>query len=503
MKNKFGNVFIFFAIAWFVGCTTRTGELLMQGAPETKLFLTKINLPDSLRLAGQIKLYWYGEAKNGYIKSYDFAFDNQPCGNTAIGALNWVNTPKSDSSFLLPLPTRVEKADITFYVRAIDNMNQTDPTPACLVVPVINTAPTLSLTKTSKSKSGALQAVTDSVHSIFSIEWTADDAEGAQYVDSIYIKINNSDWTVFPANINQLIFMPDVPEAVGTTSCSLLANVEARALQTKIQGLNVKANNKIYVKSRDINATFSKIDSTNTFFVKQKVSDLLVIDSYKSNLASEKAVLSIVGLAYASGYNYYNFNTDNDAYVPKYWGTVFYQTLKQYKKVIWFNEKNFSVSSGTTDDEKATSIEVAADAIQKYLNGGGRMFIASVLPANGSTVYSFAPFTGISTATGTARINKDSTAYPVDASFLQLNEVLTCTGIITGATPGYVKETAKPLLKVKTTSLNGWSGPNDICAYTIDSQGKANLIFFSTNIYNFTLGPLQKLFDVVLNDKFK
>ena len=93
---------IFFYLALilvFAGC--KTGAELENLAPETKIFLDKINTPD--RLTSVVTMHWSGEDPDGYVKMYEISFDNA----------TWVKTSRTDSTFRFSIEnTNVE--DVQF-----------------------------------------------------------------------------------------------------------------------------------------------------------------------------------------------------------------------------------------------------------------------------------------------------------------------------------------------------------------------------------------------------
>lgn len=119
------------ALMLVLASACRKGEISRDGAPDTFISYEAINLTGQNRLNSSVRLTWYGTDADGYITGYELSLDNQ----------NWSFTTTQDSVFLFDIPPGADSADISFFVRAIDNDGNTDETPAFLNVPLINTPP--------------------------------------------------------------------------------------------------------------------------------------------------------------------------------------------------------------------------------------------------------------------------------------------------------------------------------------------------------------------------
>ena len=118
----------FIAMGW-MGCDR--GEAIDNIAPETHLAVKSIERFGADRLNSKVSMSWYGTDVDGYVTGYELSLD----GTT------WKHSTKQDSVFLFSIPAGSDTADITLYVRAIDNQGQRDESPASLVFPLKNAPP--------------------------------------------------------------------------------------------------------------------------------------------------------------------------------------------------------------------------------------------------------------------------------------------------------------------------------------------------------------------------
>ncbi|MBU1948028.1 MAG: hypothetical protein KJ927_04910, partial [Candidatus Eisenbacteria bacterium] len=91
-------------------------------------------------------LYWYGVDPDGKVIAFEFAVtDSIP---EAMDEIEWHRTTRRDSLFALPVGETQEIMGRRFYIRAIDNNNRVDETPAWTFFTVRdNAAPTIEFTR--------------------------------------------------------------------------------------------------------------------------------------------------------------------------------------------------------------------------------------------------------------------------------------------------------------------------------------------------------------------
>jgi hypothetical protein len=112
--------------------------LFTQACREQSAFEIDRNLPPETVLTGApgdstttfyfTHLHWYGVDPDGEVLAYEFAVtDSIP---EDLETIEWSRTEKTDSLFAIPVGETQEVMGRRFYIRAIDNENREDPTPA-------------------------------------------------------------------------------------------------------------------------------------------------------------------------------------------------------------------------------------------------------------------------------------------------------------------------------------------------------------------------------------
>jgi hypothetical protein len=458
------------------------GSPLENQAPETQLFVESINLSGLDRLKSIVRVRWTGEDIDGYVKGYEISQDGS----------NWDFVTKTDSTFQFDLPFGVDTADIDFFVRAVDNQDLIDPSPAYLLLPIRNSPP--------EARFDTANVVPDLVYSVWSTPWAVGDLDGLETLDSVFIRINDGAWHPLEPQTNFASFVPTDPTSSGPQSARLFLGAEGIEQDALIEGLVVGDTNRMYLKARDISGSESKIDSTKAFFVRRQTADLLVIDAQAAS-AADDVYFPILNKVYAS-YDYLNL-LDN---LPPFWNPTFGLTLELYDKVFWYSDGTQQSGLGSQ-----LAMEVASTQIQNYLNQGGKIFFSAKFPnpfpnaesPNQSTIFGFSPMDSLSSSSGQARLAKDSLAVP-QGNFASSFPPLVSGTFITGADPFYPKDPNNDLYRGQLTAVGGWIGPATIAGRTVFTNGRTNQVFFSVELHklNGDLNALEQCFDLILNQEF-
>ncbi len=470
--------------------------LVKNSDPETHIFLNKIDRSGVNRLNTIVHMHWSGEDKDGYVVAYEISFDN----------INWSLTAKQDTVFSFSIDSGSDTTDIDFYVRAIDNDGNKDKTPAYLKIPIKNTVPTISLDQN--------MIKSDTVYSVFSLLWTATDLDGFENLDSIYIKINTSDWYAVSKNYSFVTIVPETPEAIGSTDAKVFLGYDTLLSAKRIKGLTVGASNQIQVKVKDVSGAESEIDSLDLFFLKRKTSDLLLLDAYNiaATPSADDVYRTTVSAAYGI-YDYYNFYQNSNANIPAVWMPTFRMFMGLYDKVVWYSDNIASTNN-------AMLLELGATAIQAYLNKNGKLMILSDFDNRPvpnsfpiiSTVFQFSPMDSFQTFYANnqnATLPVDSLAIPdpVDGIGYPLLKVSHFMGSVD---PFFPKSNAKIIYRAQIRRAVGVSNTKAIAAKTQNIQGKTNQVFFSAELFkmqadadgNGQQDELRKVFEKVLLDEF-
>ncbi len=458
------------------------GSPLENLPPETKLFVSSIELTGTDRLNSVVKLYWSGEDRDGYIKGYELS------GNGTA----WTFVEETDSTFRFDIPSGSDTTDIDFYVRAIDNEDLVDPSPAYLSIPIRNSPPT--------ARFDTVNLIPDTVYSVWSILWSIDDLDGRETLDSLFLRINDGPRYALDRFASFATFVPDNPTVNGEQAASVFLG-SAGDLQPKlIEGLKVGENNRLYLVARDIAGSESPLDSTKLFFVRRQTADLLLIDAHGDN-AANTVYFPLFNTVYPT-YDYLDLINN----LPPFWEPTFGKLLNLYDKVFWYSDGNQLTNLGSR-----LAMEVAAIPIQQYLNQAGKMLFTAKFPnpfpnastPNQSPIFSFSPMDSFSTASGQARMPTDSMMIPQGAFATQFSP-LSSSSFLTGMDPFYAKDPANVMYRGQLTPVSTWVGPRNLAARSLFTNGRTNQVFFSVELHklNKNAAALQQCLDEILNQEF-
>lgn len=473
------NIYFPIIVLMLALAACKEGALLPNTAPETRIFVDTIVVSAENRLNSVVALHWSGEDKDGYVNAYEIAINGGAWAN--VGAT-------TDSVFRFDI-TSGDTANIRFAVRAIDNQGLKDPSAAELTLPVKNTPP-VALFDTKK-------AVPMAVQTVFSVLFSANDPDGIENLDSVFVKINNGKWFPLAKNISFLTFIPTQASVAGSQAATLLLGTEMRPAQRTIDGLIVGDTNRVYVRARDISGAFSAIDSTSKFFLKRKTGDLLVIDDHKDAIASSTYAPALNAVSPLRD------SLDLLVNIPPFWET-FGMMMRQYDRVFWYSDGAEDAAFG-----KQMHLEIAATILQQYLNNGGKVLISTTFPdrlktkgTTDSPIWGFSPIDSLSTSLGQARISRDSAAVPTAAATGYAALVSEAT--ITGVKPFYAKNANATLFTAQLTRIGGWVGPNAVCGSTTYNNGRLNQVFWAVELHKLNKNPvaMQQFFSRLLNTDF-
>jgi hypothetical protein len=487
MKRIIYLLFIPVLICCISAC--KKGDLYDNIPPSTHISVNRIDLSGNDRLNSNVTLSWYGTDADGYIIGYEISLNNR----------DWFFTEKQDSTFIFSTELGSDTSDINFYVRAIDNMQARDPEPAYLKVPVKNTRPTAVLDEATKP--GKL--ANDTLYSVIPLMWRATDLDGDESIDSVFVKINDGDWYALRRNVSFINIVAADPTATGITEAIVYTGTQMSALPARMKGLRLNGANTVYLKARDIAGAESKTDTTGEFYVKNKTSDLLIVNGHGSTMAPtpQSIYLPAIQQVYG-GYDYIDLMVNAGRNRPRFWNSSFLLYLRLYDKIFWYGN---AIKLGSPINQLL--LEYASNPIQGYLNSNKKILISSSLPnrlidlPRESPLFQFTPMDSISYAAGQARILADSLVYALQKPAY--------SDLIPGAdirntTPFYPKADARVLYKARITAFSGWTGPDNMIASRSNSAGRTNVVFVSTELHFLNKNPesLTSFFNEVLNKEF-
>lgn len=164
----------------FTGCTKKPKSVDVQNqAPETYI----INVPpDSSYIYHARIIYWYGTDADGIVTRYDWAIDDTTYDENIVGSgwhsLYMDSTLATQDTIAFEAPIPDTEFTHIFYVRAVDNKDKPDPSPATRVFRTSNIPPNTRFIFTPKDSSQRfILSDTTDIWKGINFEWTAIDSD--------------------------------------------------------------------------------------------------------------------------------------------------------------------------------------------------------------------------------------------------------------------------------------------------------------------------------------
>ncbi len=452
------------------------GKATVNQAPETHTVADTVIRSGSTRFISQIKISWWGDDQDGFVKGFEFSFD---------GA-TWVYTTKQDSLFTLALPAGSDTANFNFQVRAIDNQDLKDQTPASLVYPVKNSPPTCSVfipagTALFPSKN------TSKTFPAFRFYWNASDPDGDNNLDHFELFFNDTLAAPYILNssITQAAFV--AKEILSNTpNCEVYSGTNQR-LSLEINGLKLNSNNVFYIRAVDKVGAKSNASASNSFYCKKPVNKILVVNASSPYTASKlnlfQSNMQSIGITAFDTLNAFLKNNNNyDELSADYFTQN--KALKFFDKILWFS------------DNDSVSLSFAQRSLGDFLANNGRIFMAinfSQFFYEQSALLDFTPIKELILDTmGVFRMNSNALMHPLIAGY----PILKSSSIISSARPflkaidngssKFVDVYTGDLIVSTTSGPVSWTGPSVVCAKRVDATtNQTNFIFLSM--------PLERL----------
>ena len=477
MKQK---LILVVAAMFLLLAACKKGELLTNAAPDTHISITKINLVGDDRLKSEVTLHWFGSDEDGWVTGYDLS----------MNGTDWTNVNTQDSTFSFSLPFGSDTTDIDFYVRAIDNDGDADPSPAYLKIPIKNTPPTAIF--------DSIQVLKDTSFIVTTVFLDVQDLDGVDNIDSIFFKMNNGNWYGLPGTTKVITLVPNDPSLTGTVTSKVLRGPAATLLAAEIDGLNLGGDNTFYLKARDLAGSESIIDTSKNVFVKRKASDLLVIDAHPGGISpSPEDVYAQTLNNVEPNYDRIDLRIANGANIPNLWSPTFSTLINFYDRLFWY---------GDASDGGLAILENASGAIQEYLNQGGKILVNTSFPSsfdNASVLQEYTPLDSLSTSTGSARLPTGNLVVPT-AAFAGTFDTLEASVFVGRATPMYAKSTAQVIYTGNFTITGGWVGSDVVCAKLVNGAGRTNVVLVTVELQQLFGRPaaLENFFNGILLNEF-
>ena len=480
MKRSGAHIALFASLLFAtVFSCTKTGELLPNEAPDTFISIDSISLVGDNRLNSRVQLSWFGTDKDGWIEGFELSLDN----------IAWSYTQSQDSLFQFSLPPGADTVDIELWIRAIDNLGQADLNPAYLRIPLKNTPPNVQFEE--KSLPG------DSVRSVVTFRWSFSDRDGNESVTKAYLKLNSGPWQEIDRNqqLVSIVLDPSVPS--GTATGDLYYGTQSQS-SLSLSGLIADGDNTLYLKVEDLGGAESMIDTSNTFFLRQKKSDVLLVGAQP---VSVRTIYSNALTQAGVDFDLEDYFVNTSANAPKFWQPSFYLLIQLYDKLFLYSDPTTLPPNELTGEELSFLVFVSS-ALQQFTDKGGKSFTttsftpsADITPLIGSF-----PIDGLVLSAGQARIVPDSGLYSIQGS---MYPNLFPNAIDIGVDPIIKSADSEDFYRGKLTKLSNWNGDNLIASRRF-RNGNVNQVFFSVELHKYIRTPqaLTDLIDQVFNDDF-
>jgi|AntRauTorckE6833_2_1112554.scaffolds.fasta_scaffold00185_37 hypothetical protein len=399
------------------------GSLNENQPPNTSLTLNEINLPEGERLVSQVNISWWGDDPDGYIVGYEFFI-----GDVSSAAdEDWIFTESTDSTFILPIEEGNLDADVEFTVRAIDNDDARDDSPASLTFPIRNTEPNIEFNLN--------ETPPDTTFRVMSFGYNASDPDGNANLNRVEIALNDTAsenaWKQIPLNVTFVTLKID--DTVAEPTAEVLVGRAVNEAGLIFDSVYVDADNTFYIRSFDNAEAVSEVEEF-TWYVKKQTSRILFLnDFYSTATATEDRAALHLGLLAQAGITEVDYLDISDGFATGGQRVPLTQALPdrsladpttnmmlaEWDHIYWIS------------NDLSRNIGYALELTQDFFDNGGTMFvnIPSKFIASDNPLLQFLPFEGVEQAsTGEnfyiARCAEISESDEItDAPFLQLNRI--------------------------------------------------------------------------------
>jgi hypothetical protein len=332
---KLSNNIVFAIIAvisvFIVSCEQEiTGKRAANQPPETFIFIESVD-DDTLNAQQSVqRLYWDGRDPDGFVQGFLYSWEEAPTES------DWIFT--TSQSELFPLEITGMDTTYTFRVRAVDNENLADPTPAEQLLPIINSPPSVEWIVNTR--------IPDTTFTVASFAWAASDPDGDLTIDYFEYALDT----------------PDEWRSIPGLRRSLTINADS--------GL-VPGNHILFLRAVDIAGAYSNViqmPDLGSWYVKEPSGSFLLIDDYEAESVSagtpdayykELVPKILAETGTSTGYDYWNIKK----LLPPS-RTQFTETLKLYDRVLWYSD---------LVKESDANFIAAQIAIPEFRQAGGKL----------------------------------------------------------------------------------------------------------------------------------
>jgi hypothetical protein len=439
--------------------------------PNTGLFL----FPDSTisQQPSVLHVHWWGDDPDGVIRGYYFKW---------IGINNsWNFTASNDSIFYLPIGS----ADTTydFFVSAADaegngvydndifqngidygpepfvdlnnngvrdsnepyyDIGLIDPTPASLLFPIKNTPPVVEWDE--------LTVLPDTSFPAMTFKWAASDLDGDASIQHIKVSLNDTtNFVSLDGSIRLITIREKDPQASVPQMEILINGSDQNIFPELLEGLQLDANNKIYIQAVDLSGAVSNRivlpDTGEVWFVKKPKGQVLIFDDFKGG-SSDLQVKTF----YRNIFNTINggslagkFDEYDLAQQPlPFEAVTLYETMRLFKYTFYYAVSN-------------PRLDILNLVTNKYLQQGGKIAFSMTFQDSSSSyefdlsqLQGFLPVDNVSATLPFLLAGAD--LVPVQINYLPLKTTSTIAYVRT-FTPNSVVSTQ--VYNISSSQING------------------------------------------------
>lgn len=405
-------------LAGLQGCNTAIkGDLFPNQAPKTFTVVDTIIRSGDDRLTSTVAINWWGTDPDGFVAGYEFTFDPNPGPATV-----WNYTTRTDSTFLLTVPSGQDSFDFRFSVRAIDNAGLRDPNPASVRYPVKNSPPNCDFLYPASGGNPLAGGFPLVSYPVLHYSWLGTDPDGNQTLSSYELVLNDTLNTSLYFNLSATFteMILEAESLTGTGSaCRVFPGTNENPLATRMQGLLFDDTNRVYIRAVDQSGARSAWKESRPTFVKRPQSRFLLINAYGTDPNPDLNAANIA-TTYQTELNGIGINTYDQVRIFQRQGNQFINLSANNRtqaKVFALFDQVMLV--GPDFD---IGIVFAQNTLGDFLNEGGKVLV-SLGSSLGSPVvsqfYDFSPIDSLQApAAGFEYLLSDtSTAMPLQAGY--------------------------------------------------------------------------------------
>lgn len=365
----------------FVSCDSSiSGNPNANQPPDTQLSVRDASLLDNLgdeeRLVSTVRITWSGDDPDGFVKGYEVRFFDQLLGEEGQ---EWSFTTTTDSLFLLPIRRGDRVSDVVFEVRAVDEEDLADPSPARTIYPIQNSPPTIRISP--------FDLPPDTTFNVMSIGWVAEDPDGDSNLARIDVSFNDSlNYVALPPDVSLATFVLPQTEP-GTQGHVVDAQVFAgrgfESTGVTVPGVRINDVNTLYVRAADQTDTTS-VRVEYSWFVKGKTSNVLYVNDFRR---ATHPVVSAYHLDLLRSYlpagtpvDIWDITTPfttgssgnfpRSGLLPPTAQPSLERFMQGYDYIYW-------VASSTTDQITGNNLPFVAPILEPFFENGGKMMVHS------------------------------------------------------------------------------------------------------------------------------